>query len=396
MAEKLLKVGTNKFGVATSLKSDPNDFVYVSSDSRNIERVIGGISAGQEGEKVIPIFGLGLKHLETTPNISNTFPSVSATGGYVAVAKGGVVYLYNSNMQLLRKSKKMSEGSIVEVVVGDNGVYVITSLGDSTKNSISLYPFNNLDIPTARVSSDLGSYDRLTDVRSGQNLSLGANGDVLVVSTQRATLFSRDLSLKWAVAFNNSDRKLSNTPISNMVGGVRACLLLADGTALISTILGKIHVNTDGDVIRGVVDDNNTALASAYQWNNKVYQVGSGSGVWEVDLKTLTSKLILGYMVGGSTNGVRFAKLSDDGFLYVSRSGGIGLMATISKYDLNSLRFVWELSSKFIDSKNAPSIGAANYCALAVDNMGYIYAVNEAYTMMVTENLVLKGYEVNL
>lgn len=89
MVDKLLKVGSNKFGVATSLKSDPNDFVYVSADSRNIERVIGGISAGEDGEKVSPIFGLGLKYLENTPNISNTFPYVSALGGYVAVAKGG-------------------------------------------------------------------------------------------------------------------------------------------------------------------------------------------------------------------------------------------------------------------------------------------------------------------
>lgn len=395
MAEKLLRVGSNKFGVSTSLKSDPNDFVYVNADSRNIERVIGGISAGAEGEKVSPIFGLGLKYLETTPNISNTFPSVSAAGGYVAVAKGGIVSLYTSSMQLLAKSTKLSSGSIVEVLVGKDGVYVVTSTGTGSANSISLRSFNNLDTVIASATG-IGAFDGVADSRSCQNINIASNGDVLVVSKDKATMFTSVLAVKWTIEFNNSDKKLDGTPVSNMVGNVRSCLILANGNSLVSTSTGKILINATGTIILGVKDTISTALGGAFQWNNTVYQMGSGSGIWKINLTDLTASLVLGYTSGTNKNSVIFCRLSDDGFLYASRSGSQGVMATISKYDLNSLRFVWELSSKFIDSKNISSNNVANYCALAVDDMGYLYAVNEAYTMMLTENLVLKGYEVNL
>lgn len=393
MADKLLKVGSNRFGIATSLKSDPNDFVYVSSDSRNIERVIGGISAGQEGEKVSPIFGLGLKHLEMTPGISSTFPTVHAAGGYVAVGKGGVVSLYTSNMQMLTKSKKLSAGSIIEVLVGASGVYVLTSVGSG--GDISLRPFGNLDTVIAS-QTNVGSFDGVVERRSGQNLSLSSNGDILLVSKTKAIMFTSSLSVKWTVEFNNSDGKLTGTPITNMVGAVRSCLILSNGNSLVSTTNGKILISPTGTVIVGVTDTDSTAFSNALQWNNTVYQTGSTSGIWKVNLADLTTSLVLSYSVGANQNGVRFAKLSDDGFLYVSKSGSQGVMSTISKYDLNSLRFVWELTSKFINSQNLPSSTTSNYCALAVDDMGYIYAANEAYTMMVTENLVLKGYEVNV
>lgn len=300
-------------------------------------------------------------------------------------------------MQLLAKSKKLTEGSILEVLVGRNGVYVVTSFGtnDIANNSIALYSFKNLDIAIAKVV-DIGEFDTVPDPRSGQNLSLAPNGDVLITSRTKATMFTSTLTFKWAVKFDNSDGKLANTPITNMVEKVRSSLVLANGKSLVSTAGGKILIDSKGVVILGVKDTSETALAYAFEWGGTLYQLGSTTGVWKVNLTDLSTSIVFRYTFGDNQNGVRFSKISADGFLYVSQSGDAGTQTTIAKYDLNTLKFVWSLSSKFIDSKNLPSVSNSNYCALAVDDMGYIYAANEAYTMMVTENLVLKGYEVNI